>query len=285
MTDTTPPTVLGADQWRGDMGAKWLGSIEQFESMIAPAGAALMAHAAFTPGEHVVDIGCGGGLTSIEIAANVGPEGSVLGLDISPDLVVEAQRRAAAAGCSNVRFAAGDAAAAIPDGAPFDRLFSRFGSMFFDDPYPAFVNLRRMVRPGGRIDLGVWAPARENAWMREPGEVIGQYLELPKPVPRVPGPCALDDPEYVRDLLGSAGFSDIAITPWTGDQLVGGAGASAQDAVDFTLQASSIGMMAADSAPEIRTRICDDLLALFARHATDRGIVMQAKIWLVTARA
>ncbi len=151
-----------ASEWAGAMGDKWLANIDGFEGMIAAVGAALMAKAAFAPGERVVDIGCGGGATTIEIGRAVGPDGEALGLDVSESLLDTARQRAG--GIGNVHFLAADAGTLALD-APRDRLFSRFGVMFFNDFPAAFANMRNMLRPGGRADFSAWAPAREHGWI------------------------------------------------------------------------------------------------------------------------
>lgn len=277
--------ALSAEDWAGARGAQWRSHLDQFEGMLVPPGTAALRHADFRPGERVVDIGCGGGAISRAIAAAVGPQGTVLGLDISADLVGEARGRAAEAGLTNLAFAVGDAAVTMPAGAPFDRLFSRFGCMFFEQPYAAFANLHAMVRPGGRIDLCVWAPAKENGWMSAIGEVIGQHVDLPKPVPRAPGPCALDDPDYVRDLLGKAGFTQISFTPWADMLAVGGAGASPAQVLRFAMDGFSVCEPLAHAEPAVRDAAAAALLALFERHHDERGVMLPARTWLVTAYA
>jgi SAM-dependent methyltransferase len=276
---------IPAEEWAGAMGDKWLANVDRFEGMIAPAGEALMAHAAYRSGERVVDVGCGGGATTIEIARAVGPDGEVLGLDIAPMLTAEGERRARAAGLANIRFLTADAATARPDGAPFDRLFSRFGSMFFGDPPAAFANLRAMLRSGGRADLGVWASPKENRWVADMMEIAGRYLELPAPVPHAPGPFALDDPDYVRPLLAGAGFERIEITLWRGEQLIGGAGTDAQSAAAFAFEALPIGDAFADKPPELREKAIGELTNLFAAAETPAGVRMEAAAWLVTGYA
>ena len=124
-----------AEDWAGEMGARWLANIDRLESMIAPIGDALLARAGFQPGQHVIDIGCGGGATSLAIASAVGSSGSVVGIDISPDLIAKATERGVAAGVPNARFECADASLYQAE-TPFDRLFSRFGSMFFQNPGP-----------------------------------------------------------------------------------------------------------------------------------------------------
>ena len=153
--------------WLGEMGEIWRRNIEVFESMIAPAGAAALDFAAVRPGERILDVGCGGGLTTLELARRVGPDGEVLGVDIAPPLIEIARRRQKASGLGNVEFLAADAGTAALGDTRFDCLFSRFGVMFFDDPVAAFSNLRRMLAPEGRMALAVWGPPAANPWIRD----------------------------------------------------------------------------------------------------------------------
>ena len=101
-----------AEDWSGEMGERWLRNLDRFEGMIAPIGRALLARADFRAGERVVDIGCGAGASSLEIASRLGASGSVLGVDISPVLIGTAERRARAAGAANLSFRCRDAATA-----------------------------------------------------------------------------------------------------------------------------------------------------------------------------
>lgn len=272
------------EDWSGEMGDRWLKHLDRFEGMIAPVGQALLAHAGFRAGERVVDIGCGAGETSLDIARRVGARGEVLGIDISPQLVAAAEQRARAAGLNNVRFRCADAATVPLDAPPrFDRLFSRFGVMFFPDAPAAFAHLHELVRAGGRADFGVWAPARENAWVAQMMGVVGETVTLPKPVPRAPGPFALDDPDYVRDLLERAGFSSVRFETWRGDQPVGGPGATPEEAVSFVLDAMSFGKLLDEAGPEASRQVRASLAALFARHHGPAGVSMSGTAYFVTA--
>jgi SAM-dependent methyltransferase len=275
---------MEAEDWAGEMGDTWLANLDRFESMLAPVGAALMEHAAFQSGERVVDFGCGGGGTTIAIARAVAPEGQACGIDISPVLVGEAERRARQAGIENIGFMVADATVAKPDGAPFDRLFSRFGSMFFPDPEKAFSNLRDMLRDGGRMDLGVWAPPSENAWVVGLMEIIGRHVDLPQPEPFAPGPFSLGDPDRVRSLLSQAGFDGIECTLWRGDQLVGGAGADPASAAEFVLAAFPFAEPLADK-PDALEQVRRELTGLFERNHAADGVRMPAAAWFVTAYA
>jgi SAM-dependent methyltransferase len=281
-TDSQP-----TEEWAGEMGERWLTHLDQFEAMIAPVGLALLKHAGYRSGERVIDIGCGGGGTTIDIARQVGPGGSVVGVDISPQLITAAERRARAEGARNVSFRCADATVVTIDGPPFDRLFSRFGLMFFQDAHAAFANLHRLIRAGGRADFSVWPPGREIPWVSQVMGIIGRYVQLPAPTPRAPGPFALDDPDYIRELLDSGGFSGIRIDTWNGEQPIGGSGASPEQATAFVLDAMSLGKAFEEegAAPHARMEAEAELRALFARNHDKDGIRMPARAYLVSAIA
>lgn len=274
-----------AEDWAGEMGARWLANIDRFESMITPIGEALLARADFQPGQHVIDIGCGGGATSLAIASRVGASGGVVGIDISPDLIAKAIERAVAAGVSTARFECADAALYEAE-APFDRLFSRFGSMFFQKPGPAFANLHRCLKPGGRIDLAVWGPPRDNPWMMEVMGVLRRHVDVPPAVPRAPGPFAFEDIDYLNAVLAEGGFAGTEIVPFSGLQPLGGAGATPEEAVRFVLSSLAAGRLLGGQPRAVQDRAGDDLLSLFtAEYRPGQGVMMTAAAWLVTARA
>ena len=278
--------ALKYEDWAGEMGARWLANLTGFEDTIAPAGEALLAHAAYQPGERVVDIGFGGGATSLAIAQAVAPDGEVVGIDISPDLAAATTRRAAAAGIANARFICADAATVSVTDAPFDRLCSRFGSMFFAEPVPAFANLRGLLKPGGRLDLAVWGPPLQNPWMLEGMAVARRHIEMPAPVPRAPGPFAFEERDYMEETLIAAGFSNVNIVAAKGELPVGGPGATAEQAQAFVRHALAFGQALLDYPPEVQEAAAAELTALYAGHyRPGEGVMMGYAVWLVSADA
>lgn len=282
MGETASDPLRGED-WAGEMGARWLANIDRFEGMLAPIGAALLARADYAPGDRVLDLGCGGGATTLAIAKAVGPQGAAVGLDIAPMLIAKAQERAAKAG-STARFVCADAASARLAEPPFDRLFSRFGSMFFPAPVPAFANLAAMLKPGARIDLAVWASPRDNPWMMEVMSVVRQHIEIPPAIPRAPGPFAFEDLAYLEEVLTGAGFTGIEVAAYEGLQPFGGPGATPQEALDFVLAAMAVGQLLDEAGAQIREAASAELLDLFTRHhVPGAGVMMGCKAWLVRA--
>ncbi|MEJ2409989.1 MAG: class I SAM-dependent methyltransferase [Novosphingobium sp.] len=288
MTDAAHPhaDALKYEDWAGEMGARWLANLKGFEGTIAPVGEALLARAAFAPGERVIDLGCGGGATTIAVALSVVPGGSVLGLDISPDLIAATTRRALQAGVRDASFVCADAATVTLPDAPYDRLVSRLGSMFFYEPVAAFANLRAQLRPGGRIDLAVWGPPAENPWMTAGMAVARQHVEMPAPVPRAPGPFAFEEIDYLREVLDGAGFSYVDVGVAAGELPVGGICATAEEARAFATNAMAFGQVLLDYPPEVQAAAAADLTALYARHyRPGEGVMMDYSAWLVSATA
>lgn len=280
------PEALKGEDWAGEMGAKWLANLERFEGMIAPIGEALLKQADFKPGERVLDIGSGGGATTIAIAQTVAPSGEALGIDISPDLTAASAQRAAEAGVSNIRFLCADAATIQLSDAPYDRLFSRFGSMFFAEPHKAFANLHSLLRPGARIDLAIWGPPRDNLWMMEMMGVVRRYVDIPPAIPRTPGPFAFEDLDYFNEVLESGGFSKAAVSTYQALQPIGGVNATPQEAVSFVLSSMAVGRALDEQDTTVRAAVHADLVKLFEQHyVQDQGIMMQGKVWLVSATA
>lgn len=148
--------------WNGEGGANLLAMRERIERHLRPLGHLAMERAAFQPGEHVLDIGCGTGETTFNIGSRVGPRGSATGVDVSRLLLSVARERLGVAGVPNVSFLEADAQSAPFHPGASDCVFSRFGVMFFADPVAAFHNLLGALRPGGRLSFLSWRPVSEN---------------------------------------------------------------------------------------------------------------------------
>jgi SAM-dependent methyltransferase len=191
-------------------------------------------------------------------------------------------------GVDNLRFINGDAATATLAEPAFDRLFSLFGVMFFDDPRGAFAHMHEFLRPGGRLDFICWGPVEENRWLAELRTVIGGYApppDGPPPSPRAPGPFAFAEPDYVREILGAGGFCDVKVTPWRGGQYMGGRGSDPRAAARFATEAMPFGEALAALEPDLRRRAQADLEAMFAGYLTPEGVEVPAVAWFVSARA
>jgi SAM-dependent methyltransferase len=292
MTDTSPEKVSSETLWAGQSGERWLTNVDRLEEMLQPIGQALIELATLQPGERIIDVGCGAGATSISIAQKVGSAGAVTGLDISPVLVAEATRRAKMLGLENLNFVLGDAAIAggaseaitkLPL-AQADCVVSRFGIMFFSDPHAAFAHLHGFLKPSGRMVFACWAPLLQNLWMLEVRNIINAHYPLPTPVPRAPSPFAFDEPEYVQEILRSAGFKDVQVSSWQHNLCMGGARSNAESAAEFLLKALGIAQLPEDLPTAIRIAIYTDLKERLRMFETEEGVQMPAAAWLISAQ-
>src|SRR5262249_38336345 len=149
----------------------------------------------------VLDVGCGCGDSTVDLARRVAPDGTVVGMDISAVMLERARQTAREQGV-NARFEHADAQTHAFAPASFDVLFSRFGVMFFADPTAAFANLRSALRPGGKLAFVCWQSLAENPWMLVPLGAAFQIIPPPPmPAPDAPGPFAFADQSRVRSIL------------------------------------------------------------------------------------
>jgi SAM-dependent methyltransferase len=284
MKETSPEIVSSETLWASQRGERWLANVDRLEEMLEPIGLALIELAACQPGEQIIDVGCGAGATSVSIAQKVGAAGAVKGLDISPVLVTEATKRAQMLGLDNLNFVLGDAAIAELPLAQADCLVSRFGIMFFSDPHAAFAHLHGFLKPSGRMVFACWAPLLQNLWMLEVRNIINAHYPLPTPVPRAPSPFAFDEPEYVQEILRSAGFKDVRVSAWEDKLCVGGMGSNAESAAEFLLKALGIAQLPEDLPTETRVAIYTDLKERLRMFETAEGVQMPAAAWLISAQ-
>ena len=275
---------FNADQlafWNGPGGQTWVARQQYTDITLAPVSAALLALAAPRAGERVLDIGCGCGTTTLELARAVGPAGRVAALDISAPMLAEGQARAQAAGIANVDWRQADAATAALDG--FDLLTSRFGVMFFGDPVAAFAHMRRAANPGARMAFVCWRPIGENPWIEVPLQAVYRHVPRPpKPDPQAPGMFAFADPQRVTQILTAAGWAPPRL-----DKLDLGldiaAGRGLEDAVDQSSMTFAVGSALRDQPAEVAAAAIASIREALAAHLDGASVRLPAAMWLVSS--
>jgi SAM-dependent methyltransferase len=278
------PAQANEDQrarWNGLDGEYWTANQDRMDLTLAPVTAPLLAFAAPRAGSTVIDLGCGCGATTIELARAVGASGRVIGLDLSgPMLALAAERLRP---FSNASCLLGDAAELPLRDLGAELIVSRFGVMFFGDPVGAFANLRTALAPGGRLRFACWRPISENPWLQIPLYAAYEHApRLPKPDPEEPGPFAFSDPQRVTRILTAAGFTAPSFTPLD-VQLDIAAGGTLEDAVS---QAASMGptkRALADQPDDVREAALESIRRALAPHILPAGLKLGAAVWLVAA--
>ena len=271
---------LAASDWRAARGDKWCAQLTGMESMLAPVDEPLLRALALDAPARIAEVGSGGGGTTLKILGRA-PAGSVVhGFDISPSLVARARERVPPDERSVV-FDVADMAIARPD-HPYDRLASRFGVMFFDEPDAAFTNLARWLAPGGRFAFAVWGPPSENLWFSSVREAIAQVIDLPKADPNAPGPFRYADADTLLALLARAGLTELDVVAWRGALPIGG-GLAPVDAVEFALSAfSSFGELLSAAGDEALNDGRRSLAAHFAHHTEGGSVRLDAFVRIFT---
>jgi SAM-dependent methyltransferase len=268
------------EHWNGPMGQLWASRCGRNEYRLAHIQKEVMAFAAPESGMTVLDIGCGCGLTTLALAQAVSP-GSVTGLDVSAPMLEMARAAAGEAGL-DVRFVESDAAI-HPFRADFDLVFSRFGVMFFADPAAAFANIRKSLKPGGRLAFCCWRAAVDNPWTYATFMAARDLLPPEPPRdPHAPGQFAFADGDRVKAILERAGFS--AVTVGRRDAPVN-LGANLDEAVEASLN-NGVLLRAASGLDEIvRTAIRARVREVLSPFAGPEGVSPPGSIWLVGAKA
>lgn len=271
-----------AAYWNDAGGVSWVDGQAQLDMQLAPLGALAIEAAAVQSGEVVLDVGCGCGATTAELASRVGTSGRVVGLDVSAPMLARAKDRLSG---RPVELLLGDAATFALAVRAFDVLFSRFGVMFFDEPRAAFVHLRGALKRGGRVAMVVWQSLSANAWVTVPVAAVAEIVEPPAlGGAGEPGPFSLSDPDDVLTILRAAGYTEVDLTGHEMDLSVGG-GLPLRAAVEFTLDHGPLRRVLASASSRVRAAAADRVTVALVPYDGPSGVRMPAAVWVITARA
>ena len=236
-------------------------------------------------GDRVLDIDCGLGDSTVQLAELVGPEGHAHGVDVAERMIAGA--REAAARVENVSFAVADVQVAqFAD--TYDYAFARFGTMFFANPVAALRNVREALRPGGRLNIVVWRRKLDNEWLHRAETIVEQFLDRPEEYDQPtcgPGPFSMANADTVTDVLKHAGFDGIELKR---QDLAIKIGDDLEHAVDLVMSIGPAGEVLrlwGDRVDEIRPRVRAALLEGMADLARDDAVYADSSTWSVRAVA
>lgn len=274
------------EAWNGVLFDRFVRYRDLVVGSLAPHGDEALRLYPPRPGDRVLDVGCGFGDATRALARLVGPAGSALGVDIAPRFVEVA--RAEATGIPNVRFEVRDVQA-TSFAETFDYVFSRFGTMFFDNPAWALRNVREAMAPGARLCIVVWRRKLDNPWLHVAEEVVKPLLDAPEETdePRCgPGPFSQADADTVSGQLRSAGFDEIALRR---QDRVTRVGRSLDEAVELNLAlgpAAEALRLVGEEGEAMRPQLEALLREALAQFVGEDGSVSaSSSTWIVTASA
>jgi ubiquinone/menaquinone biosynthesis C-methylase UbiE len=248
----------------------------------------LLGRGLHRPGERVLDVGCGFGDSTIQIARQVGPGGEAVGVDCAERFVRSSEQDAAAAGVPNASFFAADVQEDDLRG-PYDHAFARFGTMFFMSPVAALRNIRRALKPGGSFAQIVWRKREDNPWLHEAELAVREIVpvvshEETTQVHCGPGPFSMSGPDMVSTMMKVSGFERIAFERFDADICIG---RDLAEAVEFAMAlgpAGEIIRLAGEAGERVKPTVIEALRATLVRHERDDGVWAPSSTWFITAR-
>lgn len=278
------PEQINADQrsfWNGQGGRTWVARQEHTDIILAPVSEALLAHAAPHPGEDVLDVGCGCGASTLDIARAIGPSGRVAAFDISGPMLAEGRRRAQSAGITNIDWREDDPATAALRG--YDLLVSNFGVMFFGDPVAAFTHMRAAAKPGARMVFVCWCQVTENPWMKVPMDAVAAHLPpRPPATPHAPGMFAFADPEHTARVLTAAGWAPPRLDRLDLELDIA-AGRGLEEAIVQSKQIGAINSWLRNQSAEVVAAATSSIRAALTTHLEGESVRLSGAMWLVSS--
>jgi SAM-dependent methyltransferase len=254
---------------------------------LAPHGTEALRRYPPPTGARVLDVGCGFGDSTQQIAELVGPGGEAVGVDVSHRFIDAAVEEAAAAGVANARFATLDVE--VDDlGGPYDQAFSRFGTMFFAGPVSALRNVRTALAPGARFVMVVWRRRIDNDWIYRAQQIVEKIVERPEEYDEPtcgPGPFSMADADTTSEILLRAGFENVQLTRCELPLMVGKDLGEAIDVVMALGPAGEILRLAGDRAAHLHGEVRAALEAGLSDFQTPDGIVAPASTWIISSFA
>jgi SAM-dependent methyltransferase len=242
-----------------------------------------------SPGDRVLDVGCGFGDTTQQLAELIGPKGTAVGVDVAEPFIEASIAEARDAGVENVEFFAADVQV-MDLGGPYDYVFSRMGVMFFANPVQALRNIREALKPGGKLIAVVWRRKLDNDWLNRAELVAKQYLDEPEEPEDVrcgPGPFSMANADTVSEQLQIAGFEQPTFTRCDLPIKIGN---DLDHAVRMNMSlgpaAELLRICPAEEVDRLRPKVQEEIGEVLAEYVQADGTVeAPASTWIISATA
>ena len=269
--------------WSGAGGDVWVNKQREMDIMLNPLGERVINKLDIQPDAKIIDIGCGCGATTLEIAKKA-TNGEVIGVDISEPMLDRAAELAKEMSLANTAFEVKDVQEAEIIQDYFDIAFSRFGVMFFENPFKAFENINSCLKKDGILSFVCWQEAGLNPWQSLSIQVIKEFLDLPAPLPKSPGPFAFEDKSYIEEILNTSGFKSLQIDD-NQEDIVMFSGKSIREACEDYLTINPVVTeMLKNSPPDLKEEILEALIGKFSDFHNNDGLLFPSATWIVTAK-
>ncbi|WP_433824374.1 class I SAM-dependent methyltransferase [Actinoplanes sp. CA-015351] len=259
----------------------WIAQADRQDEIGRPLGAVALDRLRARPGERILDVGCGCGGTTAEIARLTGGEGSAVGLDFAEEMVRAARERFGAGPV----FVVGDVETLdVVPGAPFDAAYSRMTLMLLSDPVAGLSTVQRSLRGGGRLAATVFRDGGVNPWL--PAAVRGAAPHV-GPMPAMPagdepGPFAFADPARITRVLTTAGFNSITIEP---HDVVLDAPDEPDMVAEWLIEVGPAGGAYRRSSPDAQRSARAGVAGLLEPFRREGGYRLPSGLWSITAIA
>ena len=272
------------DFWSGKGGDIWVEKQNAMDVMLEPLGNAALAKLPKNLGRHVIDIGCGCGSTTLSIAEQLNESAKITGVDISEPMLDQAKKVASEKNLYNVDFQVMDIQTELDIEGKYSAAFSRFGVMFFENPVIAFKNINRSLKEEANFSFVCWQSPKLNPWQSLSIQVIKEFVDLPSPPERNPGPFAFAEADYLKSIMTDSGFKNINLESHE-QQVTMFTGKSLEQASNDYLSINPVVTEMLKEAPEsIKENISSSLQNLFKEYSNGNGLHFPSATWLVTAR-
>jgi ubiquinone/menaquinone biosynthesis C-methylase UbiE len=276
------------EAWNTVLFDKYLRYKHLFTEGLATHSEHILSRRSYQPGMKILDIGCGFGDSTVNIAKAVGKSCEVTGMDCSERFIAAAKQDAAEGDVKNVRYFAADAA--TDDlGGPYDEVFSRFGTMFFNLPGIAMKNIRQTLKPGGKFTQVVWRKREDNAWLHDAEKCVKKIVPVishdeTDAVHCGPGPFSMAGPDMVSEMLQIVGFEGISFERFDTEIMIG---KDIDEAIDFTMTygpAGEIIRLAGEEGERLKPEVRTALRKVLSGHVReDKSVWAPSSSWIITA--